>query len=147
MKVILLDDVDNLGHAGEVVNTAEGYFRNFLQPRKLAVLSSEGGLRFLEAKKKQAIAKSEQEKKTALDFAALLEKTTCAIKARVGQENKLFGSVTTQDVHDELSKNGISVDRKRIEMAPIHQVGEYLAKIKLHPEVDVSLKVSVKAAG
>ena len=145
MKVILLQDVDNLGKAGDTIESRNGYFRNFLQPRKLAVLSTEGGLRFLEAKRKQAAIRSERLKKEALELAAHLEKTPCVIKARVGQEGKLFGSVTTQDVHDDLAKKGIQIDRKKIEMAPIHQVGDYHAVVKLHSDVEVSLKVSVKA--
>ncbi len=145
MKVILLQDIDNLGKAGETVQARDGYFRNFLLPRRLAVLSTEGGLRFLEAKKKQALAKSESLKQEAIVLAGKLEKMPCAIKARVGQEGKLFGSVTTQDIVVELEKNGFHIERKRIEMAPIHQVGEYQANIKLHSEVDVLLKVIVKA--
>ena len=145
MKIILLEDVESLGRAGEMVEAKSGYFRNYLAPRKLAVLSTEGGLRFLEAKKKQALVKSQRQKEEALQIAAQFEKTPCVIKARVGQEGKLFGSVTTHDVHEELEKRGISIERKRIEMVPIHQVGEYHAKIKLHPEVEVALKVFVKA--
>ncbi len=145
MKIILLQDIESLGHAGEMVEARDGYFRNYLSPRKLAVLSTEGGLRFLEARKKQALVQSQHKKESALELAAQLEKTPCVIKAKVGQEGKLFGSVTTHDIHGELEKRGITIERKRIEMAPIHQVGDYHAKIKLHPEVDVLLKVSVKA--
>ena len=145
MKVILLQDVDNLGRAGDTVDARDGHFRNFLLPRKLAVLSTEGGLRFLEAKKKQAAAKSERLKQDATELAAKLEKNPLVIKAKVGQEGKLFGSITTQDIHDELEKAGVKIERKRIEMAPIHKIGEYQAVIKLHPEVEVSLKVTVKA--
>ena len=146
MKIILLEDVDNLGHAGDTIETKDGYARNFLLPRRLAVLSTSGGLRFLEAKRKQAALKSEHEKKDAQEVAKKLESLTCTIKARVGQEGKLFGSVTTHDVHEELQKNRITIERKRIEMAPIHQLGNFHAKIKLHPEVEVSLKISVITA-
>lgn len=145
MKIILLETIENLGRAGEVVNTSDGYFRNFLSPRKLAVPSTEGGLRFLEAKKKQAQEQSERKKQEARDLAAQLEKMSCLMHAKVGQEGKLFGSVTAHDVYEELVKRGIQFERKRIEMSPIHQVGDYHATIKLHPEVEVSLKVSVKA--
>ena len=145
MKVILLEDVGNLGRAGEVVEAKEGYFRNYLLPRKWAVPSTTGGLRFLEAKKRQALQKSESLKKEALRLAAKLSETPCLIKAKVGQEGKLFGSVTTHDVCEALEKKGIAIERKRIEMVPIHQIGEHHAKVKLHPEVDVALKVVVSA--
>lgn len=145
MKVILLEDVENVGHAGETAEVKEGYFRNYLLPRRLAVPTTEGGLRFLEAKKKQAVLKSERLKEQAKALAAQLEKITCVIKARVGEEGKLFGSVTARDVHEELEKQGLVVERKRIEMAPIHKIGDYHAILKLHPEVEVTLKVSVTA--
>ena len=145
MKIILLQNVENLGHAGETVNARDGYFRNYLSPRKLAVLPTEGGIRFLESKRKQALLKLQHLKESAVKIAAELEKTTCVVQAKVGQEGKLFGSVNAQDVHEYLEKQGISIERKRIELAPIHQVGDYHAKIKLHPEVDVTLKISVKA--
>ena len=145
MKVILLQDVDNLGRAGEAVEAKDGYFRNYLLPRRLAVSSTTGGLRFLEARKKQAALKSQHEKERALALAEQLQKTVCVIKARVGQDGKLFGSVTAHDVQEELHKRGITLERKRIEMAPVHQVGDYQAKVKLHPEVVQAVKVSVTA--
>ena len=145
MKIILLEEVENVGHAGETVDVKDGFFRNYLMPRKLAVLSTTGGLRFLEAKKKQAALKTKREKDEALNVAAKLEEMICEIKAKTGQEGKLFGSITTHDVHEELQKKGFAIERRRIEIAPIHHVGDYQAKIKLHPEVEVLLKVSVKA--
>lgn len=145
MKIILLQDVDSLGRAGDTVETRDGYSRNFLLPRKLAVLSTEGGLRFLDAKKKQAAQKSERLKEEARELSSKLEKIPFVIKAKVGQEGKLFGAVTTQDILQELEKHGVQIERRRIEMAPIHQLGEYRAIVKLHPEVDVSIKVTVKA--
>ena len=144
-KIILLEDVESVGHAGEVAEVKDGFFRNYLFPRKLAVLSTSGGLRFLEAKKRQAVLKSEHEKAEALHVASRLEKIHCVIKARVGQEGKLFGSITPRDVQEGLERQGIKIERRRIEMVPIHQIGEYHAKIKLHAEVDVALKVTVQA--
>ncbi len=143
-KIILLEDVESLGRAGDVTEVKDGFFRNYLLPRKLAVLSTGGGLRFLEAKKKQAALKAEHEKQEALELAGRLEKISCAINARVGQEGKLFGAVTIRDIQEELERQGIAIERRRIEMAPIHQIGEYQAKVKLHSEVDVALKVVVQ---
>lgn len=144
MKIILLQDIENIGRAGEVTQVRDGYFRNFLMPRKLAVLSDETSLRFLEARKKESAQKSAREKEKAAQVAAGLEKLNCLIKAKVGPEGKLFGAVTSHDVEEALRKQGFDIDRKRIELAPIHQVGEYHAKIKLHAEVSVNLAVSVK---
>ncbi len=146
MKIILLKDVDNLGCAGDTTDVRGGYFRNFLMPRKLAVLSSEGGLRFLEAKRKQSVLKAAREKEQAMEVARLLEKAQCVIEVRVGQEGRLFGSVTNRNVEEELKKQGITIERKRIEFATVHQAGEYKAKIKLHSEVEVALQVTIKGA-
>jgi len=146
MKIILLKDVENLGKAGETTDVKEGHFRNFLSPRKLAQESSISGLRFLEAKRKQSIAKAAHEKEKALQVLAKLEKITVTFERRVGQEGKLFGSVTNRDVEENLQKQGFSIDRKHIELVTMHQVGEGVAKIKLHPEVELKLPVSVVAS-
>lgn len=145
MKIVLLDDVENVGHAGAVVEVKEGYFRNYLSPRRLAVPSTVGGLRFLEAKKKQAAVKFEKLKEEALNFAKQIETTPCVVQAHAGEEGKLFGAVTARQIQDALEKQGIVVERRRIEMVPIHQVGEYEAKIRLHSEVEATLKISVTA--
>ncbi|PIQ87373.1 MAG: 50S ribosomal protein L9 [Candidatus Omnitrophica bacterium CG11_big_fil_rev_8_21_14_0_20_45_26] len=145
MEVILLEDIENLGKAGQVVKAKDGYCRNYLLPRKKAALSTSGGLRFLDAKKKQAELRSEQLKKEAEVTAQKIAGLTCKLKARVGQEGKLFGSITTQDVHEFLEKSQIVIDRKRIEMAPVHELGEFQALVKLHPEVAAHLKVVVTA--
>lgn len=145
MKAILLEDVENVGQAGELVEVKEGYFRNFLFPNRLAVPSTSGGLRFLEAKKKQAVLKSQKLKDQALVFAKEIEASPCMIQAKVGEEGKLFGAVTVRQVHEALEKKGIVVEKRRIEMVPIHKIGDYEAVIKLHPEVHATLKVSVTA--
>ncbi len=146
MKVILLKDVENIGKAGDTADVKEGYFRNFLSPRKLAQESSVSGLRFLEAKRKQSQLKAAKEKEEALKVLTKLEKIKIVFERRVSQEGKLFGSVTNRDVEEELHKQGFAVDRKHIELVTMHQVGEGVAKVKLHPEVELKLAVSVVAS-
>lgn len=144
MEVILTQDVDRIGKAGEKVRVKNGYFRNFLSPRKLAVLATEAGLRFLEAKKKQAEEKRQKEKAGAEALAEKLKSLTCVIKAKVGEEGKLFGSVTRQHIEAELKNHEFSIDKRVIELAePIHRVGEYQVPVRLHSDVEVLLKVVV----
>ena len=147
MEVILIEDVDKLGKAGQKVKVRDGFSRNFLILRRLAVPVTEGGLRFLEAKKKRAEAKRAQERTQASELAAKMGQLTCVLKARVGAEGKLFGSITRQDIQGALQKEGFEVDKRRIDLTePIHQVGEYQVKIRLHSEVEVQLKVVVAQA-
>ena len=142
--MILLRDVDNAGKAGDVTQVSEGYFRNFLQPRKLAVASTTQNLRFLNARKKESAVKAAREKERALELGRQLEKIDLLIKAKVGQDGKLFGSVTGRDVADVLHRSGFQIDKKQIELAAIHQIGTFDARVRLHAEVVVDLKVVVK---
>lgn len=146
MEVILTQDVTNIGKAGERIKVRDGFSRNYLIPRKLAVPITEGGLRFLEAKKKRAEELRAQEKVKATQLAERANQLVCVLKVRVGQEGKLFGSVTRQDIQLVLQKEGFEIDKRHIETEPIHQVGEYRIKIKLHPEVEAQLKVVVTQA-
>ena len=109
MEVILLQDVEQLGKAGERIKVRDGFSRNFLIPKRLAVPISEGGLRFLEAKKKQAERKRIQEQEAAHALAERIKQLTCVLKVKVGTEGKLFGSVTRQDIHAALQKEKIEV--------------------------------------
>lgn len=147
MEVILLQDVEQVGKAGERIKVRDGFSRNYLIPKRLAVPASEAGLRFLEAQKKRAEQKRAQEKETAVQLGEKIKQLTCVIKVKVGAEGKLFGSVTRQDVHRALQNEGIEVDKRRVELAePIHQVGEYQVPVRLHSEVVVSLRVIVTEA-
>lgn len=146
MEVILTQDVMNVGKAGERIKVRDGFSRNYLIPRKLAVPVTEGGLRFLEAKKKRAEEQRAQEKVKASQLAEHINQLACVLKVRVGQEGKLFGSVTRQDIQAALEKEGFTIDKRHIETEPLHQVGEYRIKIKLHSEVEAQLKVIVTQA-
>src|SRR3989338_3599351 len=147
MEVILTQDIDRLGKAGERVKAKDGYCRNYLIPNRLAVSVTQGGIRFLEAKKRRAEEKRIQEKQQAEQIATKLEQSTCVIKAKVGAEWKLFGSVTRQHVYEELQQLGFDIDKKKIELVEvIHKVGEYSVPVRLHFEVKAQLKVIVTEA-
>ena len=147
MEVILLEDIDRIGKAGERIKVRDGFSRNYLIPRKLAVPVTEGGLKFLEAKKKQAEDKRRKEKEEALQLAEKIKSWTCVLKVKVGAEGKLFGSVTRLDLQTALQKEGFEIDKRRINLSTtIHQVGEYQVPIHLHPEVEVPLRVVVTQA-
>jgi large subunit ribosomal protein L9 len=145
MKVILLEDVKNVGQKGQIINAKDGYARNFLFPRKLAIEATEVNLKNLENQKKK---KEEQEKKI-LEEAKVLEeellKKTIVIKTKTGENGKLFGSITTKEISDILEKeHKILIDKKKFDLEePIKSVGEYYVKIKLHPTVTAKLKVIV----
>jgi len=147
MEVILVQDVDHLGKAGERIKVRDGFSRNYLIPNRLAVPATAGGLKFLEAKILRAEQKRVQEKEAVTELEARLREWTCVLKAKVGAEGKLFGSVTRQDLHAELQRAGFQVDRRRIELpGPIHHVGEYQVQVRLHPEVTTTFKLVVTPA-
>lgn len=147
MEVILLQDVGKIGKAGDRVRVRDGFSRNYLFPKRLAVPVTESGLRFLEAKKKRAEEKRREEKEQVLRVAERLEKISCVIKAKVGEGGKLFGSVTRQDISAALLKEGLEIEKRQIDLfSPVHQVGTYQIRVSLHPEVEVILKVIVVQA-
>ena len=144
MKVILLQDVKSLGKKGEIVETAEGYGRNYLLPRKLA---KEATLN--QAKQDQATAKhrAAQAKDEAVVLGAQGEKVVVTMKVRVGENGKMFGSVTSKDVAEALIKQtGLNIDRRKIELkSAVKGLGEYTAVAKLHTDVTATFKVMVVA--
>ena len=147
MEVILIEDVEKLGKAGDRVRVKDGFSRNFLLPRRLAIPVTEGGLKFLEAKKKRAEQKRIQEKEQAAQLAERIGQWACVFKAKVGPEGKLFGSITRHDIEAAFRKEGFQVERHRIDLLePIRQVGEYKLRIRLHADVDAQLKVVVTQA-
>ena len=147
MEVILVQDIEQIGKAGERVKVRDGFSRNFLFPKKLAVPVTGGGLKFLEAKKKRAEKKRSDEQDRAKQMAAKVEKLNLMIKAKVAEEGKLFGSVSRQDISDSLAKQGLTIDKQHIDLFdPIHQVGEYQVRVRLHADVEAMLKVVVVQA-
>jgi large subunit ribosomal protein L9 len=148
MEVILKEDVANLGHRGDVVKVAEGYGRNFLLPRKLALQATASNKAVIEQMKTAAARRSASEKATAETLAAQLEPLTLSFTRKSGENGHLFGSVTSADIAHELEIKGFEVDRRKIQLVePIKAVGETSVAIKLHREVTAHVKVTVAADG
>ena len=144
MEVILKEDVPQLGHRGDVVKVAEGYGRNYLLPRKLAILASAANKAVIEQMKASAVRRSSKEKADAEQLAKQFEGLSLHFTRRAGENDQLFGSVTSADVAQELENRGFNVDRRKIEIGqPMKNVGEYTLHIKLHREVSVPVKVTV----
>jgi large subunit ribosomal protein L9 len=147
MKVILRQDVENLGKMGDIVEVRDGYARNYLIPRGLAYYASEGAICRLEQEKRQYQRRLERERISAQELAAQLEQLVLSIPMRVGEEGRLFGSVTPQMIADELSLRGFTIDRRAIVLEePIRSLGTFEVKIKLHPEVVATVKLWVTSA-
>jgi large subunit ribosomal protein L9 len=144
MKVILLDDVTKVGRRGEVREVSDGYARNFLIPKKLALSATQGNLKNLEHIKKQAEAKADRVKSDAEELRAQIEALVYEERRQASEEGKLFGSVTAQDVVDFLASRGVKVDRKRLTLdEPIKALGDFSVSMRLHPDVTAQLRVNV----
>lgn len=144
MKVILREDIPQVGRSGEIIEVRAGFGRNYLIPRGLAVLASEKNVRQLEHEKKVIAARQAKLKAAAGGVASQLEKAQVKIARRVGEQDKLFGSVTALDIVEELQKQGISVDRRTIHLEePIKTTGTHEVEVKLHSEVTAKIKVEV----
>lgn len=144
MKVILRQDYESLGKIGEVVEVKDGFARNFLLPRKIAYSALRGNLASLEEEKKNFAKKVEQELKTAETLSAELEKVSVTIPVQVGEEDKIFGTVTSQMIADALKEKSYDIDKRRIEIPDtIKSLGIYDVSIKLHSSVEAKIKVWV----
>ncbi|MDP1824793.1 MAG: 50S ribosomal protein L9 [Archangium sp.] len=144
MKLILREDVYNLGKSGELVSVKEGYARNYLLPRNLAMLASTANVRQLDHEKKVIELRQQKLKGGALEQAKKLEGTKVSIKRKVGEQEKLFGSVTALDIAEALAAAGHKLDRRLIHLPePIRAVGEFPVEIRLHREVTAKLTVTV----
>jgi large subunit ribosomal protein L9 len=147
MKIILRENVEHLGAVGEIVSVRDGYARNFLIPRGLAYYASPKAIRVLEGEKKQYETRMAKLKTEAELVAAKLAETQVSIAMQVGEEGRLFGSVTNQMIAQELLDKGFTIDRRAIVLdEPIKNVGEFEVVVKLHPEVHAPLKVWVTSA-
>jgi len=146
MEVILKEDVANLGHRGDVVKVAEGYGRNFLLPRKLAMQATTSNKAVVEQMKASAIRRTASEKAIAESLAAQLEPLVLSFTRKSGENGQLFGSVTSADIAHELELKGFEVDRRKIQLVdPLKALGEVSVAIKLHREVTAHVKVIVAA--
>jgi len=144
MKIILLDDVAKVGRRGEVRDVSEGYARNFLIPKRLALTATAGNLKNLEHIKRQQEAKADRVKDDAEAVRARIEGLVFEVTRQASEEGKLFGSVTAQDVAEFLAAQGVKIERRRAHLdEPIKALGETLVPIRLHPEVTAQLRVNV----
>ena len=148
MKVILTDDVKDLGHRGSVVTVADGYARNFLLPKALAYPATAGNVKRLEQEKHRYDARVEKEKESAQGAAKSIEGMTVVIRKKAGEHDALYGSVTSSELADAMAAKGITVDKRRIEIEePIKRLGKHTVHVKLHRDVTVPITVEVQPAG
>jgi len=144
MKVILREDLSNLGLAGTIVNVAPGYARNFLLPRSLAIPATGNNLKAFEHEKRVVESKRAKRRKEAETVKAKLERISCSIAKKVGENDKLFGSVTTQDIEKAFTNEGFAIDKKDILLTdPIKALGVYTIPIRVFDDVVANTKVWV----
>lgn len=144
MDVILREHVENLGRRGDVVKVAEGYARNYLLPRKLALAVTEANKRQIERERKIVEAREVEEKTQAEAFASRLASVEISISRRVGEHDTLYGSVTSADIVQALEKQGFAIDKRKVQLAePLKQLGEFMVPVKIHREVAAQVKVRV----
>ena len=148
MEVILREHVDNLGRRGEVVKVADGYARNYLLPKKLALLVTVGNRKQIEREREKFEAKEADEKRVADAMAQRLTNVELVIVRKVGETEALYGSVTTVDIAEALAAKGFDVERRKLQLRePIKQLGEFDVPVKLHRDVAARVKVKVVAEG
>ncbi len=147
MKIVLRDDVDNLGQKGDVVDVADGYARNYLVPRGLAIRAERGVVKQAEAMRRNRSAREQRDREAAQTLAARLTERTVSVPARAGEGGKLFGSITAADIVAALQDQlGIELDRKRLSLdEPLKELGPVELPVRLHTDVVVALKIDVVA--
>jgi large subunit ribosomal protein L9 len=146
MEVILKEDVNNLGHRGDVVKVAEGYGRNYLLPKKLAMEANAANKAVIEQMKASAVRRSAKEKSEAEALVGQLNNVALVFERKVGEHDHLFGSVTSADIAHQLEANGFSLDRRKVQLEePLKQLGEFHIPVKLHRDVTAHVAVTVKA--
>jgi large subunit ribosomal protein L9 len=145
MEVILKEDVNKLGHRGDVVKVADGYGRNFLLPGKLAIEANAANKAVVEQMKSSSVRKSAKEKTEAESLATQMSEVELVFERKVGEHDHLFGSVTSGDIAHQLEAKGFTIDRRKISLEePLKTIGEYHVPVKLHREVTSHVKVTVK---
>jgi large subunit ribosomal protein L9 len=146
MEVILKEDVNNLGHRGDVVKVAEGYGRNFLLPKKLAMEATAANKAVIEQMKQSSVRRTAREKSDAESLVAQLDQVALTFARKVGENEHLFGSVTSGEIAQQLEQRGFTIDRRKIQLdEPLRQLGEFHVPVKLHREVTAHIKVTVQA--
>jgi large subunit ribosomal protein L9 len=144
MEVILREDIEKLGTRGQLVKVAAGYARNFLLPKRLAVPATDANRKIVEQERQAHLRREAKESADAQDLAKLMAAVTVTIAQKAGENEQLFGSVTSRDIGEALEKQGYTIDRRKILLSdPIRQLGEYKVSIRLHREVTVEIAVNV----
>lgn len=148
MEVILKEDVPKLGHRGDVVKVAEGYGRNYLLPRKLAIEATQGNKAVIEQMKQSAVRRSAIEKADSEALAKQLDAVTLNFQRKAGEKDHLFGSVTSSDIAEALEQKGFNIDRRKIQMhEPLKSIGEFDVPVRLHRDVTSRVKVLIAKEG
>ena len=144
MEVILREDIEKLGSRGQVVKVTSGYARNFLLPKRLAVAATESNKKIVEQERQSHVRREAKQKSEAEDLAKLLGPTTVTISQKAGDNDQLFGSVTSKDVAEALEKKGFTIDRRKIQLdEPIKTLGEHKINVRLHRDVNIEITVQV----
>ena len=144
MEVILREDIDSLGTRGQVVKVAPGYARNFLLPKRLAVQATESNKKIVEQERQAHLRKEAKAQGEAAELGKLVANVTVTIKQKAGENDQLFGSVTSKDIAEALTAQNYNIDRRKIQLdEPIRQLGEYKVPVKLHRDVTVEITVVV----
>ncbi len=144
MKIILKTEISALGKVGDIINVKDGYAINYLIPKQLAMKADTSNIKAINHQKLMVEHIKKKLIKDTTDIKQKIENTEVTIEKQIGDQDKLFGAVTTQDISDTLQKNGLKIDKRKIELdTPIHSIGLYNIVIKLHPEVIANLKVKV----
>jgi len=144
MEVILREDIDKLGHRGQIVKVAAGYARNYLLPKRLAVPATEANKKIIEQERQAHLRRDVRAATDAGDLGKLLQGVVVTIAQKAGENDQLFGSVTSKDICEALDRQSFSIERKKIILEdPIRQLGEHTVSIRLHREVTAEIKVNV----
>lgn len=144
MEVILREDIEKLGHRGQVVKVAAGYARNFLLPKKLAVAATESNKKIVEQERQSHLRKEAKQVSDAQDLAKLMANVSVTIAQKAGENEQLFGSVTAGDIAGALERQGYNIDRRNVRLdEPIKQLGEHRVPVRLHREVTIEIPVHV----
>lgn len=144
MKIILMKDMEKLGDVGDEIEVSDGYARNYLIPKKVAIRATKGALKVVEQKKKEKERRLQKEKQEAAELAEKMTDLSCTITVEAGEEDKLFGAVTSEMIAEALAAEGVEVDKKKVSLEePIKALGVYNVDIKLHPEVKAQARIWV----
>lgn len=148
MEVILIENVDNLGSRGQLIKVADGYGRNHLLPKKLAIAATQQNRQWVDQQRQKFLKQEAKERGDAEDLAKLVEEVRLVFKRKTGEQGALFGSVTAMDIAGELAAKGYNIDRRKIHLGnPLKSIGEHGVQVRLHRDVTATLKVTVEGEG